>query len=203
MDFLISIVNKPWFFIALAAVVATYFLTLSIVLAVWTARDVSKRTKNIIARIGVPIFVFVFGFVGFVPYVFLRPKKTFIDRKEDERDRMLLELSELTHRCPSCEHGIQQEFAHCPHCEVQFKPSCSCGATLELDWKRCAFCGTSTKGVDRSRFKDPVQVFGNSVHAHEVVISKQRDKKTKSNKDSKKSHPVLLARIVRIFAIKK
>jgi hypothetical protein len=157
VDFLINTVNNPWFFAGIAGLFGAYVLLLSTVLAVWTARDIKQRTRSPFARIGTPVFIFLFGFAGFLPYLVLRPRKTFDDVEDERREQLLLALPAQKTLCPSCKKGIGEEYAYCPHCQAVFRPVCSCGATLEADWKRCAYCGTDVPVAAKSqKFVQPV-----------------------------------------------
>src|SRR3990167_46798 len=102
MDFLIGIVNRPWFFWALGGAVLGYLLTLSVILAWWSGRDIRQRTFNLVARIGVPVFVLAFGLVGFLAYVALRPKQSLREREEERRERALLARAVSRATCPTC-----------------------------------------------------------------------------------------------------
>jgi hypothetical protein len=157
VDFLINTVNNPWFFVGIAGLFGAYVLLLSTVLAVWTARDIKQRTHSPVARIGTPIFIFLFGFAGFLPYLVLRPRKTFDDVEDERREQLLLALPAQKALCPSCKKGIGEEYAYCPHCQAVFRPVCSCGATLEADWKRCAYCGADVPASAKNqKFVRPV-----------------------------------------------
>lgn len=142
MENLINIVNNPWFFSSVAGILGLYVVSLSVILAVWTARDIKQRTRNAAARLFAPAFVLLFGFAGFVPYIVLRPRQTFAERSDERRDLLLLAEAAKKFECPKCFAAVERDFAYCPSCAVQFKPVCQCGATVEQSWKRCAYCAT-------------------------------------------------------------
>lgn len=143
MEQLINTINNPWFFFALAGTFALYLVTLSLVLAIWTLRDIRQRTTSKVSRGLYPLFVLVFGFAGFIPYLALRPRQTFVERLEERRERMLLVEAAKKFECPTCFAPVQGDFAFCPSCRVEFKPVCSCTAVLDVTWKRCPYCGVS------------------------------------------------------------
>jgi len=152
MDTFIGLVNRPWFFIALGGAVAAYLLTLSVVLAVWTSRDVRLRTTSRLARAVTALFVFAFGIVGFLAYVALRPKQTLEERTEELRERALLARAVSRATCPSCSKEVESDFASCPFCKADFAPVCTgCGGILQLSWKRCGFCAMDVPAELRMR----------------------------------------------------
>jgi RNA polymerase subunit RPABC4/transcription elongation factor Spt4 len=159
MDALIKLVNNPWFFIALGGLAIGYLLTLSVVLAVWTGRDIARRTKNPMVRIFTPVFVFMFGFAGFLPYVVLRPRKTFEERAEERHEQALLAAATKGFSCPTCKASVEEDFAFCPNCNSEFKAVCACGSVLESNWKRCGYCGASVPvNLSQQKFKKPVSM---------------------------------------------
>jgi|GEM_PF-2270972 len=151
MEQLINVINNPWFFGSIAGLLALYIVALSVVLAIWTARDIRERVKSPIARFAAPVVVLLFGLAGFVPYLALRPKLTFAEREDERRDLMLLAEAAKKFECPKCFASVEPEFACCPNCSVEFKPVCTCGAAIDQSWKRCAYCGTEVSMVMRSR----------------------------------------------------
>lgn len=157
MDLFIGLVNRPWFFLALGGAFAAYLLTLSVVLAVWTSRDLQRRTTSRAARVATALFVFAFGIVGFVAYVALRPKRTLEERVEEQRERALLARAVSRASCPSCSKEVETDFASCPFCKVDFAPVCTgCGGILQLSWKRCGFCATDVPvGLQSRKFAEP------------------------------------------------
>ncbi|MFH0830501.1 MAG: zinc ribbon domain-containing protein [Parcubacteria group bacterium] len=143
MEQFINTVNNPWFFAALIGTFGLYLVTLSLVLAIWTARDIRARSHSQTSRILLPFFVFVFGFAGFVPYLVLRPRQTFVEREQEQRDRLLLAEAAKKFECPQCFAVVERDFAFCPSCKLEFRPVCSCSAVLDPSWKRCPYCGTT------------------------------------------------------------
>ncbi len=148
---LINVINSPWFFGSLAGLFALYVVGLSVVLAIWTWRDIRERSNSGLARFLSPLVVLVFGFAGFVPYLVLRPRLTFAERADERRDLMLLAEAAKKFECPTCFAPVEGDFAYCPSCKAEFRPVCACGATLDQTWKRCAFCGSDIAAEVRAR----------------------------------------------------
>lgn len=158
MDFIISLVNNPWFFIGVGIFIGSYILLLALVLAIWTARDIWRRSKNPLARIFTPLFIFIFGFLGFIPYLALRPRKTLAERAEEEREAAIVSSVAKQYACPSCRVIVERDFAFCPNCKNLFQPTCGeCGAVIDPEWKRCAYCSTEVdKAVKAKKFRPAV-----------------------------------------------
>ena len=150
MEQLINTVNNPWFFATIASLFALYVVILSVVLAIWTARDIRARTTNGAMRIVAPALVLLFGFAGFVPYLVLRPRATFAERKAERQEVLLLAEAAKKFECPTCFAAVEPDFAHCPQCNADFKPLCQCGAALDQAWKRCAFCGVAVSATHKT-----------------------------------------------------
>ncbi len=157
MEQFLDIITNPTFLIGLAIAVGAYVFGLSIILAIWTARDARRRSKNFLLRYGTPLFVLLFGIVGFLAYVVLRPSKTMRERKNERLERELLMQASQEFVCPDCDGIVQEDFSVCPHCKTNFKSTCECGAVLEKEWKRCGYCGTAKSNDPRHKdFKEPV-----------------------------------------------
>ncbi|MFO0704936.1 MAG: zinc ribbon domain-containing protein [Candidatus Andersenbacteria bacterium] len=157
MENLINIVNNPWFFSSVAGIFGLYLVTLSVILAVWTGRDIKQRTNNALARFFAPVFVLVFGFAGFLPYLVLRPRQTFAERADERRDVLLLIEAAKKFECPQCFAVVDRDFAHCPSCNVEFKPVCECGEILNIAWKRCPYCATPVSVLlQAKKYVDPI-----------------------------------------------
>jgi heme/copper-type cytochrome/quinol oxidase subunit 2 len=61
---------------------ATALVVLS--LAVWTARDISARTKDGLVRVAAVVLVVFLPLVGLIVYLLLRPRETLAERYERE-----------------------------------------------------------------------------------------------------------------------
>lgn len=160
MDQIISAINNPAFFYGVLGFLGLYLVVWAAVLTVWTARDVMRRTKNPVARVAIPAFVLFFGFVGFIPYVFLRPTRTLEENEADKRDLALLAEAAGKVQCPKCSKEVESDFAFCPHCEAKFNPVCECTAVLKSEWKLCPHCGKQQENKSSNKFMQPVAAEG-------------------------------------------
>lgn len=151
MEQLTNVINTPYFFVSVAAVFGLYLVSLSVILSVWTYRDIKTRTNNVVAKIAAPAIVLLFGFAGFVPYLVLRPRQTFAERQAERQDVLLLAEAAKKFECPTCFSAVEPDFAVCPQCKAEFKPVCQCGAVLNVSWKRCPFCSTDVAAEVKTR----------------------------------------------------
>lgn len=157
MDAFIDFITQPQVLIGIGVAVAVYIVGLSLILAIWTARDARRRSKNFLLRYGSPLFVLIFGLIGFFAYVLLRPSKTMKERKTERLERELLMEATREVVCPGCKKDVDEDLAFCPHCKVNFSPLCECGASLENDWKRCGHCGVSItkEELEKKKYRQP------------------------------------------------
>ncbi len=175
MDAVINFVNQPWFFVAIGIFIIGYLFALSLVLAIWSAKDIRQRTRSRPWRLSVPLIVFVFNMAGFLPYVVLRPHKTLAEKKADELELAIISKTGYSHKCPTCQKSVEADFLFCPHCSTSFKAICECGAALEIGWQHCAYCGLTLSKTQKKQRRAAPQAF--------------IDKSVLSNKKSKTKAP--------------
>lgn len=112
-------------------------------MAVWTFRDIERRSTNVAVQI-LATLVVVLGFIpGIVIYLLLRPRETVEQRyqREIEDSYLAQELTSIP-MCPECARPVRDEFIFCPDCGTSLRRTCgSCGRLVDADWQVCAFCG--------------------------------------------------------------
>ena len=122
---------------------AAFGVALWFAMAVWTYRDIERRSSNIAVQI-LATLVVVLGFLpGIVIYLLLRPRETVEQRyqREIEDSYLAQEISSIA-ACPICARAVKDEFIFCPDCGTSLRRTCgSCGRLADADWKVCAFCG--------------------------------------------------------------
>ena len=125
------------------AVLGAYLVTLWLSLIVWTYRDISARTRDILAQVLATLFVVFFSLPGLFIYLILRPKETLAEQYERSlEEEYLLQDIEERDLCPECKLKIQPEWLICPHCRSGLKRECvSCHKALNLGWNACPYCG--------------------------------------------------------------
>lgn len=133
-----------------AAISVAFMVALWFALAVWTYRDINRRSQVA----SVQIFSTLLAVLGFLPgvvvYLLMRPRETLDERYQREVEEAYLER-ELNSQpaCPNCSSAVDREFQYCPSCGETLKHGCpNCGRLVEIGWRVCAHCGESLR--DRS-----------------------------------------------------
>ena len=123
--------------------VAAFSVALWFALAVWTFRDIERRSSSIVVQV-LATLVVVLGYIpGVAIYLLLRPRETAEQRmqREIEESYLAQELGSVP-VCPGCTRPIRDEFIFCPDCGTSLRRTCgSCGRLVDADWSICAFCG--------------------------------------------------------------
>ncbi len=125
---------------------AAYVLLLWLAVIVWVYRDISSRTKDLLARTCSVIWSILCPFLGLPIYFVLRPKRSLQDRYESSltREAILADLS-VDISCPDCGRLISDEWAFCPFCQTELRKKCrnsQCDSFMDFSWSACASCGT-------------------------------------------------------------
>ncbi len=141
MDQILDFINRfLTYFLACAGayLVALYFATI-----VWTYRDVTARTRDVLSiALGLALVVLM-PFVGILIYLVLRPKETLSEAYERAlEEEYLLQDIEETDLCPACKRRVSPEFLYCPHCHTKLRDECeNCGRPISVRWATCPYCG--------------------------------------------------------------
>ncbi len=153
--------SSGWF-VALIRVTALFAIAMWLALAFWTAKDARRRIDDPVI-VGVCVAAAVlFGPLGVIIYLLLRPPEYLEDVHERE-----LEIQAMRRRlgadqvCPYCRNAADPGFLSCPHCGTKLKNACRrCKAPLDPDWRLCPYCETAVSappapGTGRT-MRDPV-----------------------------------------------
>jgi hypothetical protein len=133
------------YFVAIVRVTALFVIAIWLALAFWTAKDARRRIDDpVIVAVCVAAAV-LFGPLGVVIYLFLRPPEYLSDVKERE-----LEIRAMERRlgadevCPYCRNPAEPGFLSCPHCGTKLKNACRrCKSPLDPEWRLCPYCETA------------------------------------------------------------
>jgi RNA polymerase subunit RPABC4/transcription elongation factor Spt4 len=128
---------------ALVALLGAYFLIFWVALVLWTARDVRRRSRDILVQILAVLLVLLFHLAGLLLYWVLRPAETLAEAYERSlEEEALLQGLEERQACPTCKQQVQADFTLCPNCQTQLKRRCpACDRPLHLRWEVCPYCG--------------------------------------------------------------
>ena len=128
---------------AVVALLGAYFLLFWVALVLWTARDIHRRSRDILVQILAVLLVLFFHLAGLLLYWVLRPAETLAESYERSlEEEALLQGLEERQACPSCKQQVQPDFILCPNCQTQLKRRCpSCDRPLHLRWVVCPYCG--------------------------------------------------------------
>lgn len=127
----------------LGVLAGAYYLLLWAAAVLWTYRDITSRSRDVVVQVLAVSLVLVFSFPGLLLHVILRPRQTLDEKYEqaleeeylrrDVEDRMV---------CPSCQRPVEADFVLCPHCRTSLRRRCgSCERVVDLTWGLCPYCG--------------------------------------------------------------
>lgn len=129
------------------ALVGAFTVALWFALVIWTYRDAVLRSHNPLMQVFSTLIVVLFFVPGVIIYLLLRPRETLDERQQRwiEEEYLAQELDEIS-ICPSCNHGVRDEWIYCPSCRFQLRRACQdCGRLVETGWEVCAFCGAELR----------------------------------------------------------
>jgi len=148
----------------LLAFSAAFLIALWVSMVIWTFRDVRSRSRDVFAILLATLMVVVFGLLGLLLYLLLRPKETLAEVYERslEEEALLQDLEERV-VCPGCRRKIEDEWQVCPNCHTILKKTClNCGQLLHLRWNICPYCTSSA-----------VEATGHDDHRHDEVFEER------------------------------
>jgi RNA polymerase subunit RPABC4/transcription elongation factor Spt4 len=89
------------------------------------------------------LVVWIFGPLGMLIYLILRPQETLSDAyaRTLEEEALLQDITEEQPVCPECKHRIEPDFIICPACHTELRKACPhCGRLMLLRWEICPYC---------------------------------------------------------------
>lgn len=127
-----------------ARIAGAYLVAIWLASVIWTVRDITDRTGNLIIQTFSVLLVVIFTpILGLPLYLLIRPRTTLAEKYYEEAG---IAEAEYVSECPGCGEEVGEEFRFCPHCGHELLEECpACGAPKDKDWKFCASCGSDGK----------------------------------------------------------
>ncbi|WP_110516035.1 zinc ribbon domain-containing protein [Herpetosiphon llansteffanensis] len=123
-------------------IVGGYLVLLWVASLVWTYRDISSRSNDILVQVLSTSMAFFLPFAGLLLYMLVRPRETLTQKYERELEETFMRRDiEDEHVCPNCQRSIQADFVLCPHCQTHLRRNCgNCERVIDLTWQVCPYC---------------------------------------------------------------
>src|SRR4051794_5525399 len=121
-----------------------FAVALWLALVAWTFKDARRRIEDPWIVLVCVAAAAIFGPVGVLIYLILRPPEYLEDVRERELEIRAMERRLGADRvCPLCRNPAEAAFLSCPHCGTKLKDSCRrCKAPLDPSWRLCPYCET-------------------------------------------------------------
>jgi hypothetical protein len=121
-----------------------FAVALWLALVAWTFKDARRRIEDPWIVLVCVAAAAIFGPVGVLIYLILRPPEYLEDVRERELEIRAMERRLGADRvCPLCRNPAEASFLSCPHCGTKLKDACRrCKAPLDPAWRLCPYCET-------------------------------------------------------------
>ena len=129
--------------LAIVAFISCFTAALWMSLVIWTFRDMRVRSRDIFAQLLASLVVLIFGPLGMLIYLILRPQETLSEAyaRTLEEEALLQDITEEQPVCPECKHRIELDFIICPACHTELRKACPhCGRLMLMRWEICPYC---------------------------------------------------------------
>ena len=129
--------------LAIVTFISAFTAALWMSLVIWTFRDMRFRSRDIFAQLLASLVVLIFGPLGLLIYIILRPQETLAEAyaRTLEEEALLHDITEEQPVCPECKHRVEPDFIICPACHAELRKACPhCGRLLLLRWEICPYC---------------------------------------------------------------
>jgi len=130
--------------LAAVAFISAFTVAFWVSLVIWTFRDMRLRSRDIFAQLLASLVVLIFGPLGMLIYLILRPQETLSEAyaRTLEEEALLQDITEEQPVCPECKHRIEPDFIICPACHTELRKACPhCGRLMLMRWEICPYCG--------------------------------------------------------------
>lgn len=160
-----------------ARIAGAYLVAIWLASVIWTVRDITDRTGNLIIQTFSVLLVVIFTpILGLPLYLLIRPRTTLAEKYYEEAG---LAEAEYVSECPNCHREVGEEYRYCPHCGHELLEECpDCGAPKGKDWKFCASCGSD--GKPKAKEKAPEK----KAEPKKAVKTQKEEKAAESHAES-------------------
>ena len=129
--------------LAIVAFISAFTAAFWASLVIWTFRDMRLRSRDIFAQLLASLVVLIFGPLGMLIYLILRPQETLSEAyaRTLEEEALLQDITEERPVCPECKHRLEPDFIICPACHTELRKACPhCGRLMLMRWEICPYC---------------------------------------------------------------
>jgi RNA polymerase subunit RPABC4/transcription elongation factor Spt4 len=129
--------------LAIVAFISAFTVAFWMSLVIWTFRDMRLRSRDIFAQLLASLVVLIFGPLGMLIYLILRPQETLAEAyaRTLEEEALLQDITKEQPVCPECKHRIEPDFIICPACHTELRKACPhCGRLMLMRWEVCPYC---------------------------------------------------------------
>lgn len=189
-----------------ARIAGAYLVAIWLASVIWTVRDITDRTGNLLIQTFSVLLVVIFTpILGLPLYLLIRPRTTLAEKYYEEAG---IAEAEYVSECPNCEAEVGEEFRFCPHCGHELLEECpACGAPKDKDWKFCASCGsdgTAKSGAVATEKKPEPKKVAKTVKKAEAEEPKPSEKplsEAKETPEEPKNEAVREARPITVVTV--
>jgi hypothetical protein len=135
--------NVGTILLAIVAFISAFTAAFWASLVIWTFRDMRLRSRDIFAQLLASLVVLIFGPLGLLIYLILRPQETLAEgyARTLEEEALLQDITGEQPVCPECKHRIEPDFIICPACHTELRKACPhCGRLMLMRWEICPYC---------------------------------------------------------------
>ena len=129
--------------LAIVAFISAFTAAFWMSLIIWTFRDMRLRSRDIFAQLLATLVVLIFGPLGLLIYLILRPQETLSEAyaRTLEEEALLQDITEEQPVCSECKRRIEPDFILCPACHTELRKACPhCGRLMLMRWDICPYC---------------------------------------------------------------